>query len=92
MSVKQNRYAVIIEQELARVDLNMSDDLFIIPTTRLSQLIDGITMRIIQQAAHDMTDGDQAWHPNKPTPYARRSGCQARQPRNGRTFASRSAR
>lgn len=60
MSVKQNRYAVIIEQELARVDLNMSDDLFIIPTTRLGQLIDGLTMRIIQQAAHDMTDGDQA--------------------------------
>lgn len=60
MSVKHNRYAVIIEQELSRVDLNMSDDLFIIPTTRLSQLIDGITMRIIQQAAHDMTDGDQA--------------------------------
>lgn len=60
MSVKQNRYAVIIEQELARVDLNMSDDLFIIPTTRLSQLIDGLTMRILQQAAHDMTDGDQA--------------------------------
>ena len=60
MSVKHNRYAVIIEQELSRVDLNMSDDLFIIPTTRLGQLIDGITMRIIQQAAHDMTDGDQA--------------------------------
>lgn len=63
MSVKHNRYAVIIEQELSRVDLNMSDDLFIIPATRLSQLIDGITMRIIQQAAHDMTDqtdGDQA--------------------------------
>lgn len=60
MSVKHNRYAVIIEQELARVDLNMSDDLFIIPTTRLSQLIDGITMRIIQQTAHDMTDGDQS--------------------------------
>lgn len=60
MSVKHNRYAVIIEQELARVDLNMSDDLFIIPTTRLSKLIDGLTMRIIQQAAHDMTDGDQS--------------------------------
>lgn len=60
MSVKQNRYAVIIEQELSRVDLNVSDDLFIIPTTRLSQLIDGLTMRILQQAAHDMTDGDQA--------------------------------
>ena len=60
MSVKHNRYRVIIEQELSRVDLNMSDDLLIIPTTRLSQLIDGITMRIIQQAAHDMTDGDQA--------------------------------
>lgn len=60
MSVKQNRYRVIVEQELSRVDLNMSDDLFIIPTTRLSQLIDGITMRIIQQAAHDMTDGDQS--------------------------------
>lgn len=60
MSVKHNRYAVIIEQELSRVDLNMSDDLFIIPTTRLGQLIDGLTMRIIQQAAHDMTDGDQA--------------------------------
>lgn len=60
MSVKHNRYAVIIEQELSRVDLNMSDDLFIIPTTRLSQLIDGITMRIIQQTAHDMTDGDQS--------------------------------
>lgn len=60
MSVKHNRYAVIIEQELSRVDLNMSDDLFIIPTTRLSQLIDGLTMRILQQTAHDMTDGDQA--------------------------------
>ena len=60
MSVKHNRYRVIIEQELSRVDLNMSDDLFIIPTTRLGQLIDGLTMRIIQQAAHDMTDGDQA--------------------------------
>ena len=60
MSVKHNRYAVIIEQELARVDLTMSDDLFIIPTTRLSKLIDGLTMRIIQQAAHDMTDGDQS--------------------------------
>lgn len=60
MSVKHNRYAVIIEQELSRVDLNMSDDLFIIPATRLSQLIDGLTMRILQQAAHDMTDGDQA--------------------------------
>ena len=60
MSVKHNRYAVIIEQELASVDLNMSDDLFIIPTTRLSKLIDGLTMRIIQQAAHDMTDGDQS--------------------------------
>ena len=60
MSVKHNRYAVIIEQELARVDLNMSDDLFIIPTTRLRKLIDGLTMRIIQQAAHDMTDGDQS--------------------------------
>lgn len=60
MSVKHNRYAVIIEQELSRVDLNLSDDLFIIPTTRLSQLIDGLTMRIIQQTAHDMTDGDQA--------------------------------
>ena len=60
MSVKHNRYAVIIEQELARVDLKMSDDLFIIPTTRLSKLIDGLTMRIIQQAAHDMTDGDQS--------------------------------
>lgn len=60
MSVKHNRYAVIIEQELSRVDLNMSDDLFIIPTTRLSQLIDGLTMRILQQAAHDMTDGDQS--------------------------------
>lgn len=60
MSVKHNRYRVIIEQELSRVDLDMSADLFIIPTTRLSQLIDGLTMRIIQQAAHDMTDGDQA--------------------------------
>lgn len=60
MSVKHNRYRVIVEQELSRVDLNMSDDLFIIPTTRLSQLIDGLTMRILQQAAHDMTDGDQA--------------------------------
>ena len=60
MSVKHNRYRVIIEQELSRVDLNMSDDLLIIPTTRLSQLLDGLTMRIIQQAAHDMTDGDQA--------------------------------
>ena len=60
MTVKHNRYAVIIEQELSRVDLNMSDDLFIIPPTRLSQLIDGLTMRILQQAAHDMTDGDQA--------------------------------
>jgi len=60
MSVKHNRYRVIIEQELSRVDLNMSDDLFIIPTTRIGQLIDGITMRIIQQAARDMTDGDQA--------------------------------
>ena len=60
MSVKHNRYRVIIEQELSRVDLNLSDDLFIIPTTRLSQLIDGLTMRILQQTAHDMTDGDQA--------------------------------
>ena len=60
MSVKHNRYRAIIEQELSRVDLNMSDDLFIIPTTRLSQLTDGLTMRIIQQAAHDLTDGDQA--------------------------------
>ena len=60
MSVKHNRYRVIIEEELSRVDLNMSDDLFIIPTTRLDQLLDGLTMRIIQQAAHDMTDGDQA--------------------------------
>ena len=60
MSVKHNRYRVIVEQELSRVDLNMSDDLFIIPTTRLGQLIDGLTMRILQQAAHDMTDGDQA--------------------------------
>ena len=60
MNVKHNRYRIIIEQELSRVDLNLSDDLFIIPTTRLDQLMDGLTMRIIQQAAHDMTDGDQA--------------------------------
>lgn len=60
MSVKHNRYRVIIEQELSRVNLNVSDDLFIIPTTRLDQLIDGLTMRILQQAAHDTTDGDQA--------------------------------
>ena len=60
MSVKHNRYRVIIEQELMRVDLNLSDDLLIIPTTRLDQLMDGLTMRILQQAAHDMTDGDQS--------------------------------
>lgn len=63
MSVKHNRYAIIIEQELSRVDLNLSDDLFIIPTTRISQLMDGLTMRILQQAAHDTidtADGDQA--------------------------------
>lgn len=60
MSVKHNRYRIIIEQELMRVDLNMSNDLLIIPTTRLDQLMDGLTMRILQQAAHDMTDGDQA--------------------------------
>lgn len=63
MSVKQQRYRIIIEQELSRVDLNMSDDLFIIPTERLDQLMDGLTMRILQQAAHDTIDtmdGDQA--------------------------------
>ena len=63
MNVKHNRYRIIIEQELSRVDLNLSDDLFIIPTTRLDQLMDGLTMRILQQAAHDTTDtadGDQA--------------------------------
>lgn len=63
MSVKHNRYRVIIEQELSRVDLNMSDDLIIIPATRLGQLMDGLTMRILQQAAHDTidtADGDQA--------------------------------
>lgn len=63
MSVKHNRYRIIIEQELSRVDLNISDDLLIIPTTRLSQLIDGLTMRILQQAAHDAidtADGDQS--------------------------------
>ena len=31
MSVKHNRYRVIIEQELSRVDLDMSTDLLIIP-------------------------------------------------------------
>ena len=61
MNVKHNRYRIIIEQELSRVDLNLSDDLFIIPTTRLDQLMDGLTMRILQQAAHDMTDGDQVF-------------------------------
>lgn len=63
MSVKQQRYRIIIEQELSRVDLNMSDDLLIIPTERLDQLMDGLTMRILQQAAHDTIDtmdGDQA--------------------------------
>ena len=63
MNVKHNRYRVIIEQELSRVDLNLSDDLFIIPTTRLDQLMDGLTMRILQQAAHDTidtADGDQS--------------------------------
>ena len=60
MSVKHNRYRIIIEQELSRVDLNVSEDLFIIPTTRLDQLTDGLIMRILHQAAHDMTDGDQA--------------------------------
>ena len=63
MSVKQQRYRLIIEQELSRVDLNVSDDLFIIPAERLDQLVDGLTMRILQQAAHDTTDtadGDQA--------------------------------
>ena len=63
MSVKHNRYRIIIEQELSRVDLNMSDDLLIIPITRLGQLIDGLTMRILQQSAHDtldQSDGDQA--------------------------------
>lgn len=63
MSVKQQRYRIIIEQELSRVDLNLSDDLFIIPTERLGQLMDGLTMRILQQAAHDTidtADGDQS--------------------------------
>ena len=63
MSVKQQRYRLIIEQELSRVDLNLSDDLFIIPTERLDRLMDGLTMRILQQAAHDtidQTDGDQS--------------------------------
>lgn len=63
MSVKQQRYRIIIEQELMRVDLNLSDDLFIIPTERLGQLMDGLTMRILQQAAHDTidtADGDQS--------------------------------
>ena len=63
MNVKHNRYSIIIEQELSRVDLNLSDDLFIIPTERLDQLMDGLTMRILQQAAHDTidtADGDQA--------------------------------
>ena len=63
MNVKHNRYRIIIEQELSRVDLNLSDDLFIIPTTRLDQLMDGLTMRILQQAAHDTidtADGDQS--------------------------------
>lgn len=63
MSVKHNRYRIIIEQELSRVDLNLSDDLFIIPAGRIDQLMDGLTMRILQQAAHDTidtADGDQA--------------------------------
>lgn len=63
MNVKHNRYSIIIEQELSRVDLNLSDDLFIIPAERLDQLMDGLTMRILQQAAHDTidtADGDQA--------------------------------
>lgn len=63
MSVKQQRYRIIIEQELSRVDLNLSNDLFIIPTERLGQLMDGLTMRILQQAAHDtidQSDGDQS--------------------------------
>lgn len=63
MSVKHNRYRVIIEQELSRVDLNMSDDLIIIPTQWLDKLADGIIHRMTKQIAHDMldqTDGDQA--------------------------------
>ena len=63
MSVKHNRYRVIIEQELSRVDLNMSDDLFIIPAQWLDKLADGIIHRMTKQIAHDMldqTDGDQA--------------------------------
>lgn len=63
MSVKHNRYRIIIGQELSRVDLNLSDGLFIIPTDRLDQLVDRLTVRILQQAAHDTidtADGDQA--------------------------------
>lgn len=63
MSVKHNRYAVIIEQELSRVDLNMSDDLFIIPAQWFDKLADGIIHRMTKQIAHDMldqTDGDQS--------------------------------
>lgn len=63
MSVKHNRYRVIVEQELSRVDLNMSDDLFIIPAQWLDKLADGIIHRMTKQIAHDMldqTDGDQA--------------------------------
>lgn len=63
MSVKHNRYRVIVEQELNRVDLDMSADLLIIPAQWLDKLADGIIHRMTKQIAHDMldqTDGDQA--------------------------------
>ena len=63
MSVKHNRYRVIVEQELSRVDLDMSADLFIIPAQWLDKLADGIIHRMTKQIAHDMldqTDGDQS--------------------------------
>lgn len=56
MSGKHNRYSVIIVQELSRVDLNVSEDLFIIPNTRLEELTDGLTTRILQEAAQYMLD------------------------------------
>ena len=63
MSVKHNRYRVIIKQELSRVDLDMSTDLLIIPAQWLDKLADGIIHRMTKQIAHDIldqTDGDQA--------------------------------
>lgn len=63
MSVKHNRYRVIVEQELSRVDLDMSAALLVIPAQWLDKLADGTIHRMTKQIAHDMldqTDGDQS--------------------------------